>query len=206
MKPTVFILLPVHNRRAVTERFIDCLTAQSYPTYHLVLIDDGSDDGTAQMVRAKVRNLSVIRGRGNWWWAGCLQQGVNWLEANRVDDSEIVLLMNDDVIIDKEFLAEAVRRLESLRGTLLLPQVIDKKSELPEESGLTANLKQLTFEQASSAETMNCLPTRGLFLRMGDLRRIGGFHPRMLPHYLSDYEFTIRAHRKGFRLATYPTL
>jgi len=117
-----------------------------------------------------------------------------------------LLFMNDDVIIDRDFLARAVCKLESLKDTLLLPQVIDRESGLPRESGVNANLKQLTFEQASSPYTINCLPTRGLFLRMGDLRRIGWFHPRMLPHYLSDYEFTIRAYRKGFRLVTCPTL
>jgi GT2 family glycosyltransferase len=34
------------------------------------------------------------------------------------------------------------------------------------------------------------------------LREVGKFHPRLLPHYLSDYEFTIRAHRKGLKLIT----
>jgi GT2 family glycosyltransferase len=33
---------------------------------------------------------------------------------------------------------------------------------------------------------------------------IGGFHPRLLPHYGSDYEFTIRAGRKGLVLTTTP--
>jgi GT2 family glycosyltransferase len=45
-----------------------------------------------------------------------------------------------------------------------------------------------------------------LFLRVGDLLETGGFHPRLLPHYLSDYEFTIRAARKGFKLCTDPAL
>src|SRR3546814_4691694 len=32
----------------------------------------------------------------------------------------------------------------------------------------------------------------------------GGFRPRWLPHYLSDYEFTLRLQRKGVRLAVEP--
>lgn len=39
-------------------------------------------------------------------------------------------------------------------------------------------------------------------MRMKDLRKIGGFHPFVLPHYMSDYEFTIRAYHKGMRLRT----
>jgi GT2 family glycosyltransferase len=34
------------------------------------------------------------------------------------------------------------------------------------------------------------------------VRVIGDFHPKLLPHYLSDYEYTIRAYRKGFKCET----
>jgi glycosyltransferase involved in cell wall biosynthesis len=80
MNPCIYILLPVHNRREITKVFIDCLEAQTWQNYHLVLIDDGSTDGTEQVVRERVENLTVIRGNGNWWWAGCLQQGFNFLK------------------------------------------------------------------------------------------------------------------------------
>ena len=51
MKGSLYILLPVHNRCDITREFIDCLKAQTFQDYHLVLIDDGSTDGTEQMVR-----------------------------------------------------------------------------------------------------------------------------------------------------------
>jgi len=77
MTPWVYVLAPVHNRRATTEKFIRCLLAQTHVNWHLVLIDDGSKDGTEAMARALVRDtsLTVLRGTGNWWWAGSLQQG-----------------------------------------------------------------------------------------------------------------------------------
>ena len=78
MMTKVFILLPVHNRRHITERFIDSLLAQTYNKYQLVLIDDGSTDGTADMVSMKVPpdKLTILSGNGTWWWAGSLQQGM----------------------------------------------------------------------------------------------------------------------------------
>ncbi len=51
---------------------------------------------------------------------------------------------------------------------------------------------------------MNCFSTRGLFLPARDFLELGGFHPRLLPHYLSDYEFTIRARRSGYELCSDP--
>ena len=35
---------------------------------------------------------------------------------------------------------------------------------------------------------------------MADFERVGGFRPERLPHYLSDYEFTLRARRAGLQL------
>ncbi len=202
----VYILLPVHNRSAVTERFIDCLAAQTYSNYHLILIDDGSTDNTDQMAQAKIKNITVLKGRGNWWWAGSLQQGINWLEQHGVEDRDIVVFANDDITFDAGFLQKAVSILDNLDAALLLPHLRDEKTGLPQESGVEADLQKLTFNPASSPDKINCLPTRGLFMRMADLRRIGGFYPRLLPHYWSDYEFTIRAHRKGFKLCTSPDL
>lgn len=200
--PKVYVLLPVHNRSAVTERFIDCLAAQTYTNYHLILIDDGSTDNTDQMAQARIENITVLKGRGDWWWAGSLQQGINWLERLSVDDHDIVEFANDDITFDADFLQKAVNILDSLDATLLLPYLRDEKTGEPQESGVEANLRKLTFVPATSPDKISCLSTRGLFMRMADLRRIGGFHPILLPHYWSDYEFTIRAHRKGLRLCT----
>jgi predicted SAM-dependent methyltransferase/GT2 family glycosyltransferase len=202
MMKKVYILLPVHNRCAVTERFVDCLAAQTYANYHLILIDDGSTDGTAEMVQAKIIELTVLKGSGDWWWAGSLQQGINWLEKHGAESRDIVLFANDDITFDADFLQKAVGILDNLDAALLLPHLRDEKTGLPEESGVEADLQKLTFNQAASPDKINCLPTRGLFMRMADLRRIGGFHPWLLPHYWSDYEFTIRAHRKGLKLCT----
>lgn len=202
MMQKVYILLPVHNRSAVTERFIDCLAAQTYSNYHLILIDDGSTDNTDQMAQAKIKNITVLKGQGDWWWAGSLQQGINWLEQRRVEDREIVVFANDDITFDADFLQKAVSIFDSLDAALLLPHLRDEKTGLLQESGVVADLLKLTFIPAASPDKINCLPTRGLFMRMSDLRKIGKFHPRLLPHYLSDYEFTIRAHRKGLRLVT----
>jgi len=80
----IYILLPVHNRLEITQRFITCLKAQTYQKYHLILIDDGSSDGTAEMVQENISSLTVVRGKGSWWWAGALQQGYRWLREQNL--------------------------------------------------------------------------------------------------------------------------
>jgi GT2 family glycosyltransferase len=201
MDRRVHVLLPVHNRRQITERVIACLEQQTWPNIHVLLIDDGSTDGTSQMVLEHIPDATVIRGSGKWWWAGSLDRGYSWLERSGVDPDDVVLILNDDTIFGPEFITNAVEELESANRTLLLAQARDPDSgEI--DAGVHADWSTLNFRIARRAEDVNCFSTRGLFLRVRDMREIGRFHPILLPHYASDYEYTIRAHRKGFTFRT----
>ena len=204
--PELYILLPVHNRRETTRRFLDCLRAQTFQNYHLLLIDDGSTDGTADVARELIPTLTVLRGRGDWWWAGSLQQGIEWLRQNDAAGEDLVLMINDDVTFEPQFLERAVAQLHSAPRTLLLAQAVSKQSGQPLVSGVEADLKRWRFQPSQAADKINCLTTNGLFLRWADLQQIGGFRPRLLPHYNADYEFTLRARRKGFQLRVSPEL
>jgi GT2 family glycosyltransferase len=200
--PKIYILLPVHNRKEITRGFVECLKAQTVSNYYLVLIDDGSTDGTAEMVCEYIPATTILRGTGNWWWAGSLQCGLDWLKEHGVDKNALVLFINDDVHFSPDYLERAIRVMASKMGVLMLSRYKSPSSVEIRESGVSADLRKLTFKEANSAEQINCLSTRGLFVHWGDVQAIGDFHPRLLPHYLSDYEYTIRAYRKGLKCET----
>ena len=206
MKENIYILLPVYNRKSITIDFVKCLKKQSCKNYELILIDDGSTDGTAEQVKQEINNLSVIKGNGNLWWAGSLNAGIKSLKEKNINDNDIILIINDDVIIDDTFLSTGSHLIKSMRDTLLLAQFRDENTGKIEETGIHADLVKLRFKVAASKEQINCLSTRGLFILWGTLKKIGLFKPLLLPHYASDYEFTIRAYRLGFRLITDPSL
>ncbi len=206
MTSEVYILLPVHNRRETTRRFVTCLVAQTYNNYHLVLIDDGSLDGTAQMVQEQIRSLTVIQGAGKWWWAGSLQQGYEWLRNQRLNPMDIVLIMNDDTEFDSDFLENGAAVISAHPNVLLLAQCYDQRNGELIDKGVHIDWRKWRMGGAQTPEEVNCFSTRGLFLHAADFLTLGGFYPRLLPHYLSDYEFTIRAHRRGMQLITDPTV
>jgi len=200
----IYILLPVHNRREVTELFIQSLLNQSHKCYHLILIDDGSTDGTSEVVKKQVRNLTVLNGTGESWWAGSLQIGINWLKKY-ANPHDVILFINDDVTFSYDFLERGIELLDN-KEIMLLAQIYDSNTQQLVESGVQADFERLTFKSATSSALINCLSTRGLFTRFNVLLKVGGFHPKLLPHYLSDYEFTIRAYKLGIPLITDPTL
>lgn len=197
----IYVLLPVHNRREVTEGFVRGLMAQTDQRFHLVLIDDGSTDGSSDAVLALLPDSTVLRGHGGWWWAGSLHEGYRWLMSRQLNAGDLVLIANDDTDFDETFLANARSILASRPRSLLLAQLMTTEWELI-EVGVRVNWSKLSFKGVQDPGKANCFSTRGLFMHAEDFVDLGGFHRRLLPHYLSDYEFTIRARRRGFELVS----
>jgi len=71
--PHVSVIIPTYNRRDLVREAIASVQAQTYRDFELIVVDDGSDDGTAEAVREIVgvrslnqpnRGVSAARNRG----------------------------------------------------------------------------------------------------------------------------------------------
>lgn len=202
---TIYVLLPVHGRRALTQRFLESLARQTDRAFHVLLLDDGSTDGTASMARASGLPLTILAGDGSWWWAGALQRGYEWMRDAPSSPGDVVLIANDDTLIGEDFLAAGRAALARRPRTLLLAHRLNLDGKFV-DAGVRADWATLRFLPVPDASQADCFSTRGLFLRREDFAALGGFRPRLLPHYLSDYEFTLRARRRGYSLAGDPSV
>ena len=172
-----------------------------YTNFHLVLIDDGSTDGTEQMVRSLITDLTVITGKGDWWWAGALQQGYLWLKKQAIAANDVVLIINDDTEIGPEDLTTGREIIRDNPHSLLVTRCYDRQTaEMVDPGTYHIDVATRAFRTVDGDGEINCSSTRGLFLRVADMFSLGGFYPWFLPHYLSDIEYTYRAYRKGIRI------
>ena len=62
-KPTVSVIIPTYNREKYIERAIKSVLEQSYKDYELIIVDDGSTDDTAKILKKydkKIRKFSML--------------------------------------------------------------------------------------------------------------------------------------------------
>ena len=196
------MLLPVHNRRQLTEEFVRRLSGQTDRWFHLILIDDGSTDGTADAVTSALPTTSVLRGTGSWWWAGSLQEGYRWLSRRELSPHDIVLIANDDTWFGPDFLANARAALGNSRRVLFRLSCIRRSQASSRSWASTSTGEDSRSVVPGKSARSTASRLAGSFLSAQEFVALRGFHRHLLPHYLSDYEFTIRALRNGFHVRT----
>lgn len=201
----IHVVTSVHNRYQITEKFVESLSKQTCGEIHLLLVDDGSTDGTDAMVKKRLPSVTVLYGDGNLWWGGALHRAYRWLmEHGR--DADAVLISNDDTTFDEDYLEKGISLLYRFPDTLVAGSGYGARGGQQLDGIFSHSFTDGTGRLLPPDSEGNCASTRSLFLTVGMWRRIGGFHPVLLPHYFSDFEFTIRAGRKGFRIRSFSEL
>ncbi len=87
---TVAAIIPTRDRAAWTKRAVESVKAQTRPPDELVVVDDGSTDGTAGHLRAAFPDVRVVREDGRGVSAarnrGIRETGSEWLAFLDSDD------------------------------------------------------------------------------------------------------------------------
>jgi GT2 family glycosyltransferase len=72
-KQSIYIIIPVHNRKQITIACLENLNAcDDLQKYHVIVVDDGSTDGTAEAIRSQYPIVEILTGDGNLWWTGAI--------------------------------------------------------------------------------------------------------------------------------------
>ncbi len=111
----IAILLTCYNRKDTTIQCLDALYACDMPydyQFDVFLVDDGSTDGTADVVKDNYPKVNIIKGTGNLYW----NRGMHlaWQSAVKVREYDFYLWLNDDTILFKDSLNVLLNTSNSL--------------------------------------------------------------------------------------------
>ncbi len=108
-QPTVAALVLSYNGREVTLQALESLSRMSYGAVDLVVIDNGSSDGTYEAVNGAFPAVHLLRTENNLGAAGGCNLGIRYAMEKGYD---YLLILNNDIEVDPEMLSELIEVVE----------------------------------------------------------------------------------------------
>jgi len=213
----IYIVIPVHNRKHFTRKCLLSLKRQTFQGFKVIVVDDGSTDGTEKMITDEFPEVVLLKGDGNLWWAGATNRGVEYV-LDRARDDDCVITLNDDTVVRPDFIQTLVNSASKYPKSLIgSVSVSDEDESVVFEASVCVNwltakynnigkgkqydsiLKSI-LKSDSFFQQSDVVSGRGTIIPVEVFREVGLYDFKRLPHHGADYEFSRRANLKGYDL------
>ncbi|MGC1309716.1 MAG: glycosyltransferase [Phormidesmis sp.] len=204
--PSFGITIPVRNRIALTTAILEQLTTQvaaqnlAPAEVQIIVVDDGSSDGTPGIVKRRFPNVHLLHGDGDLWWTGAIAQAMTY--AADVLKTDYIIWLNDDIVLADDFIDQVIAHCQNPEAMVLTGGVICDRQH-PHwivfggviASQLINDIQQFD-RPVLNVDTLNgniaILPTR-------IIADIGLPDTARFRHYGGDFEYICRAKRNGYK-------
>ena len=194
----VSVIVPAYNEAANIASTVRSLARNDYPWLEVIVVDDGSTDGTADIVeRLRLLNVSVIR-QPNAGKPAALNTGIRYALG------DLLVLVDGDTV----FAPDAVGRLvQPLRDPTV--GAVSGNTKVANRNGLLGRWQHLEYVMGFNLDrrmfdVAGCMPTVpgaiGAFRRSA-VRGVGGVSAQTLAE---DTDFTMAVVRAGWRVVYEP--
>jgi GT2 family glycosyltransferase len=205
--PVISVVVVTWNRRDLLQACLASLARQTHPSFEVVVVDNGSDDGSAAMVQDLALSfpapLRLIANSSNLGFCAANNQGF------AASQSELVALLNNDAEAEPGWLEalEAVIRLHDdigMAASKILvwenPKYIDKCGHLiyPDGQNRGRGSGQLDQGQFDRVEEVLWPDGCAAMYRRAMLEDVGGFDEEFFA-YADDAELGLRGRIAGWR-------
>lgn len=194
--PRVSVIIPVYNGDRFLAEAIDSVLRQTYQNYEAIVADDGSTDGTPQVLEAYKDKIRYFY-QENQGSAAARNLGIKEAKGEL-----IAFLDADDFWLLPEKLAEQVNcfdRRPSLGSVHAGWQIVNEKGEKIINVEPWRDVPHLSLESWLMHKPVL---TSGMVIRQNWLERVGGFDPELRQSH--DVDLVLRLALMGCQAAWWP--
>lgn len=200
------------NNAADTLRCLSALYTSSYRDYTVVVVDNGSADGSVQRLRQAEPEIAIIESPVNLGYTGGNNLGIAFLLQRGV---EYLLLLNDDAVVDENMLPELVRAAEDqpsagmlgpLVYTLENREVLLSAGGIVNQNGQARHLAigQKQIDLRALTTELDFLSGCALMVKRSVIEQIGLLDDQFFA-YFEEVDWCRRAKLAGYKIRLVPT-
>lgn len=193
----VDIVIPVHNRKAITLRCLERLRESGVLAWATPLIvDDGSTDGTSEAVREQYPEAVLVVGDGNLWWTGAVALG---MQRSLDRGSSLIFWLNDDCLPEPGTMELLARRSRE-NGVISTAQAFTPSGGCYRAYERTRSGLRELF--AKPGEILACDTFNGncVCIPRAWVEKTGLPDAASFPHMHGDIDYGLRLSRSGARI------
>jgi GT2 family glycosyltransferase len=200
--PLASIIVLALNQIEHTRKCVDSLLAHTRPPFEVILVDNGSTDGTAEyfaQLRQQHANFKVVTNRGNRGFAAGNNQGL------AIATGEILVLLNNDTLVTPRWIVGMTAVFDADSSVGLVGPVSNRVSgpqqiqtSCPTDAAMLEFAKTWTAQNAGQTQVAQRLVGFCLGFRRAVLTAIGGLDESFGSGNFEDDDFCIRARLAGF--------
>ena len=98
----VSVILVNFNKKDLCLQALHSLCAQTYKTLEIIVVDNGSSDGSTDMIRHSFPSAVLLALEKNYYFCAALNKGIH------ASQGKYVLLLNNDVVLTPEYIEKLV--------------------------------------------------------------------------------------------------
>ncbi|KGR78295.1 glycosyltransferase [Ureibacillus manganicus] len=195
-RPFVSVIIPVYNEEVVIRRTIHSILKSNYPLLEILVVDDGSTDRTASIIRkefAKYHRVHFIRKR-NGGKSSALNCGIDYAIG------DIIVTIDADTMFKKSTISYLVRQFSdpnvaAVSGNCKVGNIRNQVTLWQHIEYVTANnLDKRAFEEINA---ITIVPGSNSAWRKSVIQRVGYFEDDTLAE---DTDLTLKVINSGYKI------
>ncbi len=192
----VSIIIPVHNGAASIARCLEAAFASRYERFEVIVVNDGSDDSSAEIIKTFPCTLVQLPGH-------CGASRARNIGACH-SHGDILFFTDADCLLNEDTVATAVTALKAAGRGVVLGGTYSAK---PADDRFFSTFQSVFIHCAESRgrDYPDYIAAHAMVLHAGTFDKSGGFAEAFLP-IIEDVEFSHRLRASGHRLVMDPDI
>ncbi len=202
-KTFIDIVILNFNQEAHTLECLLSLKRMNYKDYRIILVDNGSTDGSGPRLKEKFPQIEFLRSQENVGFAGGCNLGIKASEPS--GKADYVLLLNNDTIVGEELINKLLEAAARDAGIGILGAV-NYYYDRPEKVHMAAHrfrwwlgIQGIIYEVRDEYRQVQSVSACCMLIKKTVLEKVGLLDERFFAYY-EDSDLCMRACRAGFKV------